>query len=135
MRTGTQPPGHDHVRGGLRFVAEMTAWVCTPWALWSYSIPLAIGAVLLLIGLPALFGTPGDRPGGDPPVAVPGIVTVSLVVLQLVAAAASAWALWGTWIAASVTVLCLVVPFTELPRWRALLRTSRGQAERPAHRS
>lgn len=135
MRTGTQPPGHDHVRGGLRFVAEMTAWVCTPWALWSYSIPLAIGAVLLLIGLPALFGTPGDRPGGDPPVAVPGIVTVSLVVLQLVAAAASAWALWGTWIAASVTVLCLVVPFTELPRWRALLRTSRAQAERPAHRS
>jgi hypothetical protein len=44
-----------------------------------------------------------------------------LVVLHLVAAAASAWALWGTWIAATVTVLCLIVPFTELPRWRALL--------------
>ncbi|MFE7024832.1 hypothetical protein [Streptomyces griseus] len=135
MRTGTRPPGHDHVRGGLRFAVEMTAWVGTPWALWSYSVPLAIGAVLLLIGLPALFGTPGDRPGGDPPVAVPGIVTVLLVVVQLVAAAASAWALWGTWIAASVTVLCLVVPVTELPRWRALLRTSRGPVERPAHRS
>ncbi|MEV7909590.1 hypothetical protein [Streptomyces griseus] len=113
----------------------MTAWVGTPWALWSYSVPLAIGAVLLLIGLPALFGTPGDRPGGDPPVAVHGIVTVLLVVVQLVAAAASAWALWGTWIASSVTVLCLVVPVTELPRWRALLRTSPGPAERPAHRS
>ncbi|MFD4218023.1 hypothetical protein [Streptomyces griseus] len=121
MRTGTRPPGHDPVRGGLRFAVEMTAWVCTPWALWSLSVPLAIGAVLLLIGLPALFGTPGDRPGGDPPVAVPGIVSIALVVLQAVAAAASAWALWGTWVATSVTALCLILPFTELPRWRALL--------------
>jgi heme exporter protein D len=53
-------------------------------------------------------------------------------VLHLVAAAASAWALWGTWIAATVTVLCLVVPFTELPRWRALLSATHDQAERPA---
>jgi hypothetical protein len=135
VRTKTQrPPGHDYLRGGVRVAAEVTAWVCTPWALWSHSIPLAIGAVLLLIGLPAVFSTPGDRPGGDAPVAVPGIVTILLVVLQLVAAAASAWELWGTWIAATVTVLCLVVPFTELPRWRALLSATRGQAERTARR-
>lgn len=121
VRTKTQRPGHDYVRGGMRFAGEVTAWVCTPWALWSHSIPLAIGAVLLLIGLPAVFSTPGDRPGGDAPVAAPGIVTILLVVLQLVAAAASAWALWGTWIAATVTALCMVVPFTELPRWRVLL--------------
>jgi hypothetical protein len=118
----------------MRVVAEVTAWVCTPWALWAYSIPLAIGAVLLLIGLPAVFSTPGDRPGGDAPVAVPGIVTILLVVLHLVAATASAWALWDTWIAVTVTVVCLVVPLTELPRWRALLSASRDQAERPARR-
>ncbi|MDQ1034613.1 hypothetical protein QFZ75_001029 [Streptomyces sp. V3I8] len=135
VRTKTQrPPGHDYLRGGVRVAAEVTAWVCTPWALWSYSIPLAIGAVVLLIGLPAVFSTPGDRPGAEPPVAVPGIVTILLVVLHLVAAAASAWALWGTWIAATVTVLCLVVPFTELPRWRALLSATHDRAERPARR-
>ncbi|WP_449336859.1 hypothetical protein [Streptomyces griseus] len=121
MRIGTRPPGHDPVRGGLRFAVEMTAWVCTPWALWSYFVPLANGVVLLLIGLPALFGTPGNRPGGDPPVAVPGIDTIALVVLQAVAAAASAWALWGTWVATSVTALCLILPLTKLPRWRAPL--------------
>ncbi|MGW0423313.1 hypothetical protein [Streptomyces sp. NPDC003015] len=132
VRTKTQRPGHDYVRGGVRVAGEVTAWVCTPWALWSYSIPLAIGAVLLLIGLPAVFSTPGDRPGADAPVAVPGIVTILLVVLHLVAATASAWALWGTWIAATVTVLCLIVPFTELPRWRALLSTTCDQAIRNA---
>lgn len=134
VRTGTHRPGHDYVRGGTRFAGEVTAWVCTPWALWSHSIPLAIGAVLLLIGLPAVFGTPGGRPGSDAPVAVPGIVTILLVVLQLVAAAASAWALRGTWIGATVTVLCLVVPFTELPRWRVLSSATRDQAEHPARR-
>lgn len=130
VRTKTRRPGHDYLRGGMRFAGEVTAWVCTPWALWSHSIPLAIGAVLLLIGLPAVFSTPGDRPGGDASVAVPGIVTILLVVLQLVAAAASAWALWETWIAATVTALCLVVPFTELPRWRALLSATRDHADR-----
>lgn len=116
-------PGHDKVRGGLRFATELIAWVGAPWALWSHSILLAILADVLLIGLPAVFSTPGDRPGGDSPVAVPGIVTILLLVLQLVAAIASAWALWPTWIAVVVTLLCLVVPVSEQPRWRSLLRT------------
>ncbi|WP_333767273.1 hypothetical protein [Streptomyces sp. IBSBF 2435] len=133
VRATTQRPGHDYVRGGMRFAGEVAAWVCTPWALWPYSVTLAICAVLLLIGLPAVFSTPGDRPGGDAPVAVPGIVTILLVVLQLVAAAASAWALRATWIAATVTVLCLVVPFAELPRWRVLLSANRDRAGLPAH--
>ncbi|MDX2728018.1 MULTISPECIES: hypothetical protein [unclassified Streptomyces] len=119
--TTTRQPGHDYLRGGLRFTTELIAWVATPWALWPHSIPLAIGAVVLLIGLPTLFSTPGDRPGGDSPVAVPGTVTIFLVLIQLVAATAAAWALWPTWTAATVTLLCLIVPFTELPRWRHLM--------------
>ncbi|MYV97474.1 hypothetical protein [Streptomyces sp. SID3343] len=124
-KISTQRPGHDHLRGGLRFATELIAWVATPWALWSYSIPLAIGAVVLLIGLPTVFGTPGDRPGGDSPVAVPGIVTIFLVLIQLAAATAAAWVLWPTWTAATVTLLCLIVPFTELPRWRHLMNATR----------
>jgi len=120
-KSNTKPPGHDYLRGGLRFATELIAWVSTPWALWPHSIALAIGTDVLLIGLPAIFSTPGDRPGGDSPVAVPGIVTVFLVLIQLVAATAAAWVLWPTWTAATVTLLCLIVPFTELPRWRHLL--------------
>ena len=68
----SRPVGHDPLRGGLRVLAELVAWVAVPWALWPHSPVLAIAAVLVLVVPPAVFGTPGDRPGGDPPVAGPG---------------------------------------------------------------
>lgn len=119
--TDKNPSQNNTARGALRFLTELIAWVAAPWALWPHSIPLAIGSVVLLIGLPAIFGTPGDRPGGGPLVAVPGIVTVLLVLIQLVAATAAAWALGPWWAAAAVTVLCLIVTGTEQPRWRWLI--------------
>lgn len=78
-------PGHNDVRGALRFLTELIAWITVPWAMWPHSTAVAIGAVLLLIGLPAVLSTPGDRPGGDAPVPVPGMVTILLVLIQLVA--------------------------------------------------
>ncbi|MDQ1304955.1 MAG: hypothetical protein QG671_784 [Actinomycetota bacterium] len=115
------PSRNDYARGALRFLTELIAWVGAPWALWPHSIPLAIGALVLLIGLPALFGTPGDRPGGGTLVPVPGVVTILLVLMQLAAATAAAWVLWPGWVAAAVTVLCLLVTGTEQPRWRWLI--------------
>jgi len=114
-------PGHNDLRGALRFLTELIAWVATPWALWPHSPALAVGAVILLIGLPAVFNTPGDRPGGGALVAVPGTVPILLLLLQLVAATASAWAIWPWWAAVPVTALCLIVPISEQPRWRRLL--------------
>ena len=114
-------PGHNDARGALRFLTELIAWVAVPWALWPHSAVLAIVSVLVLVGLPAVFGTPGDRPGGDALVAVPGTVTILLVLIQLVAATTAAWALWPWWAAAAVTVLCLIVPVTERPRWHRLV--------------
>jgi len=119
------PSRNDYARGALRVLTELIAWAGAAWALWPHSIPLAIGAVVLLIGLPALFGTPGDRPGGGPLVPVPGVVSILLVLMQLAAATAAAWVLGPLWAAAAVTVLCLIVPVTEQPRWRRLL-SSRG---------
>jgi membrane protein YdbS with pleckstrin-like domain len=114
-------PGHGYVSGGLRFLTELIAWVAVPWALWPHSTALAVGAVVLLIGLPAVLSTPGDRPGGSTLVSVPGVVTILLVLMQLAAATAAAWVLWPWWAAASVTVLCVIVTVTEQPRWRWLL--------------
>ena len=76
--------------------------------------------MIVLIGLPTVFGTPGDKPGGVI-VPVPGVVTILLVLLQLAAAVVAAWVAWPWWIAVAVTVLCAVVPFTERHRWRSLL--------------
>lgn len=122
--TGNSQPGHNDARGALRFLTEVIAWVAVPWALLPYSRALAIGGVVLLIGLPAVFSTPGDRPGGDAPVAVPGTMTILLVLLQVAAATIAAWVAWPWWIAAPVTVLCLLVPISEQPRWHRLRETS-----------
>jgi hypothetical protein len=86
----------------------------------------------LLIGLPALFSTPGDRPSGVAIVPVPGVVTILLVLLQLAAAATAAWVLGPMWLAGGVTVLCVAVTITEQPRWRWLLKASTGVAPRSA---
>lgn len=123
--TTTRGPGHDPVRGGLRFLAELIAWVGTPWALWSHSVPLAIVAVVLLIVPSAIVSTPGDRPGGDAPVAVPGTVTIVLLLVQLCAATVAAWVLWPSWLAVAVTALCLLVVITEQPRWRSVRTSNR----------
>lgn len=120
-----RPPGHDYIRGGFRFLAELIAMIATPWALWNDSILLAIASVVILIGLPAIFSTPGDRPGGDGPVAVPGIVTILIVLLHLTAAALAAWVIWPWWLATGVTALCIVVVGTEQTRWKALTRPAR----------
>jgi hypothetical protein len=131
----TAHPGHDYASGGLRFLTELIAWVAVPWALWPHSTALAIGAVVVLIGLPAVFSTPGDRPGGGTLVPVPGIVTILLVLTQLAAATAAAWALWPWWAAAAVTVLCVIVPVTEQPRWRRLLSAPVGSTRTGPERS
>lgn len=111
----------------LRFSTELTAWIATPWALADYSVIAAIAAVVLLIGLPTLFSTPGDKLQTLVP--VPGTVTIGLVVLQLSAALISPWFAWRPWLAILVTALTLVTVLAELPRWRWLLNAP-GRAHR-----
>ena len=90
MTTQTSPD--SRLASVLRFTIELIAWVATPWALAPHSIPLAVAAVVVLIGLPTIFQTPGDKPRVI--VAVPGVVTILMVVLQLGAAVAAAWIAW-----------------------------------------
>jgi hypothetical protein len=103
----------------LRFASEIVAWVATPWALAGHSPVLAGVALLLLIGLPAVFATPGDKVKVVVP--VPGQVTIGLVVVQLVAAVVSAWAAWPVPVAVLVSALVGATVYTELPRWRHLV--------------
>ncbi|WP_406044456.1 hypothetical protein OG799_08220 [Micromonospora sp. NBC_00898] len=110
--------GRPDAASALRFLTELIAWVATPWALAAHSVPLAVAAVLVLIGLPTVFATPGDK--RQVLVPVPGTVTIGLVVLQLVAAGVSAWLAWPTAVAVAVTGLVLLTVVTELPRWRRL---------------
>lgn len=98
---------------------EITAWVAVPWALAGVSIPLAVLAVVVLIGLPTVFQTPGDKPRVM--VAAPGYVTVALLALQLAAGVTAAWFAWWTPVAMVVSALAAATVVTELRRWRRLL--------------
>ncbi|WP_231618903.1 hypothetical protein [Nonomuraea sp. SBT364] len=109
----------DRVASAFRFATELFAWVSAPWALAPYSAPLAVLSVVVLIGLPTVFATPGDR--RQVLVAVPGVVTIALVLLQLVVAVAASWAAWHPVAAGVVSVLAVVTLVLELPRWRWLL--------------
>lgn len=135
-RTGPGGESPDsRLASGLRASSELVAWIATPWALWSVSIPLAILSVVVLIGLPTVFTTPGDKAHGVVP--VPGVVTIALVILQLLAAVASSWVAWTTPVAIAVTALAAACVITELPRWRWLTRrgpTSRRPPRGIAHR-
>jgi hypothetical protein len=104
----------------LRFIVELVAWVATPWALARYSVVLAVVGVVVLIGLPTIFATPGDK--AKVVVAVPGWVTIGLVVLQLGVAAVAAWVAWPVGVAIVVWVLVVACVVAELPRWRRLLK-------------
>ncbi|MFE7595745.1 hypothetical protein [Streptomyces sp. NPDC057494] len=108
----------DRTPSVLRFAVEIVAWVATPWALASHSWLLAALSVVLLIGLPTCFSTPGDK--ANVIIAVPGWVTILLVLLQLAAAVASSWLAWPAWAAGSVTLLAAATLVTERRRWRWL---------------
>ncbi|OPG13728.1 hypothetical protein [Microbispora sp. GKU 823] len=108
----------DRLASVFRFATELVAWVATPWAIASWSVPLAVLSVVVLIGLPTLLSTPGDK--RNVIVAVPGPVTIALVLVQLAAAVVAAWAAWPALAAVPVTVLAAVTVVLELPRWRWL---------------
>ncbi|AUY51869.1 hypothetical protein [Streptomyces sp. CB01881] len=119
MNSATAPRDPVRLADALRFLAELVAWVATPWALAPHSVVLAVLSVVVLIGLPTVLATPGDKK--QVLVAVPGAVTIGLVVLQLAAAVVSSWLAWPAPVAVVVTVLAAACAVTEVPRWRGLL--------------
>ncbi|MFD4950993.1 hypothetical protein [Streptomyces sp. NPDC058451] len=113
----------DRIASTLRFTAELVAWVATPWALSKYSWVLAVLAVVVLIGLPTVFSTPGDKKQVIIPVS--GTVTILLVLLQLAAAVIAAWSAWPAYAAVLVSLLAAATLVTERHRWRWLVSTDR----------
>jgi hypothetical protein len=111
-------PNRPWVASALRFATEVVAWVATPWALAGYSVPLAIASPVVLIALPTIFATPGDK--AKVVVAVPGSITIGLVALHMAAAALASWIAWPATVAVIVWALVAASVVAELPRWRWL---------------
>ena len=112
---------------GLRFLAEIIAWVSCTWAAVQQSVWLAIPVVVILVGLPSVFSTPGDKK--QIVVATPGPVRILLEFVLYAVGVACAWVVWPTWLAVVATVIVLAAVAVGIPRTKWLLRGAPSMPE------
>ncbi|MBQ12162.1 MAG: hypothetical protein CMJ45_11510 [Planctomyces sp.] len=105
---------------GLRFLVEVIAWVSGPWAAGQLSVWLIVPALIVLMGLPSVFSTRGDK--RQIIVATPGPLRVLLEIVLHVVAIAGAWLVWPAWAAIAATLCVLLAIALGVPRTKWLLR-------------
>ena len=79
---------------------------------------VAVPALVVLVTLPALFNTPGDK--NTDGIATPGPIRIEIEMFLLGVAVASAWIVWPAWAALAVTIIGVVMVVAGLPRYRWL---------------
>ncbi len=115
-------PYDTYASSASRFLIELAAWVGAPWAAvdvvgaWWAAIPTAL--VLLL--LPGLFNTPGDKNITGSP--TPGPIRICVEALLLAAAVYGAWRVWPPWLAVAVSVAGGLMIVSGVPRYRWLIQ-------------
>jgi hypothetical protein len=100
-----------------RFAVEVIAWVAGPWAAAEVSVWLIAPAAMVLIGLPGVFSTVGDK--RHVLLATPGPARVAIEWLLSAVAIGAPWLIWPEWLAAiagGVTLLALAAGVTRM-RW------------------
>jgi len=114
------------LRSAPRFLVELVAWVAAPWALVGHSVALAVIAVLLLIGVPTVFGMPGAKKQSVR-VAVSAPLAIGLECAQAVVAVVAAAVIWPLPAVLAVTAVAVVAGALQWPRWRWMLAPARSQ--------
>jgi hypothetical protein len=114
-------PYDTPVSSGLRFVMELVAWTAGPWAAADLADNawVAIPALVVLVAVPGVFSTPGDKHSVVVP--TPGPVRVGLELLLFAVAVAGAWIVWPDWAAILVTLVAIGALITGRERTRWLL--------------
>ena len=104
----------------LRFVMEVVAWVAGPWAAADLTGSgwVATGTLFVLVVLPSIFSTEGDK--NQVVVSTPGPTRLMIELLLFVVAVAGAWISWPPWLAIAVSLAGIAALFTGLPRLRWL---------------
>ncbi|WP_067965881.1 hypothetical protein [Nocardiopsis trehalosi] len=122
MTTPTTSPGgqapDSRVGAALRFATELIAWIAAPWALSAVSIPLAVLAAAVLIGVPTLFATPGDK--ANIVIPVPGWVTVAHNIGLFAVAGVAPFFVWPAPVALAAALLAAAGTASQAARWRWL---------------
>lgn len=121
-------PYDTPLSAGLRFGAELIAWVAGPWLAYSWSGWALVPALVTLVALPGVFSTPGDK--NNVVVPTPGPIRLLIELLLYSVAAIAPWFVWPAWaaIASGIIVgLSLVLGFPRLA-WLATGAAPRDEA-------
>lgn len=111
---------HDTVlSSGLRFLTEVIAWVAGPWAASLYSNWLVVPTIVVLVGLPSVFSTTGDK--NMVLVPTPGGIRVAIEFLLYSVAAVAPWFVWPPVPAAVAGIIVIATIITGAARTRWLL--------------
>ncbi len=119
-----QPEGlgpHDtYLSASLRFIMELVAWVAGPWAAADLTGSgwVAVPALVVLVVLPSMFSTEGDKK--QVIVSTPGPTRLVIELALIAVAVAGAWIVWPAWLASAVSVIAAAAIATGLPRSRWL---------------
>lgn len=108
---------HPHdtpLSAGFRFLTELIAWVAGPWMASLWSSWLIVPAVVLLVGLPAVFSTPRDK--NQVIVRTPGPIRVGIELLLYGVAAVAPWFVWSPAWAGVATAIVVIAIVTGVPR-------------------
>ncbi len=90
---------HDTPTGsGFRFLTEVIAWVTGTWFAWMAHPFLGVMALVVMIGLPTVFTTSGDKK--HTMIETPGSLRAMIDFLQFAVAALAPWFVLPNWTAA-----------------------------------
>jgi hypothetical protein len=120
--TKKAPFNHPHdtpSRALLRFLSELIAWVSGAWFISAYNAWLVIPALLILVGLPAVFSTPGDK--RQIIIATSGPIRLAIELFLFTIAAAAPWFVWPSWVAWACVAIVLATLVLGYPRAMWLL--------------
>lgn len=119
---------HPHdtpVSAGLRFLTELIAWVAGPWAVALLSKWLILPALVILVGLPAVFSTRNDKRHIIVP--TPGPVRVGLELLLYSVAALAPWFVWPAAISVLAVGIVVASLVAGIPRFLWLIKGARNR--------
>ncbi len=120
-------PYDTPLTSGLRFLAELIEWTAYAWIASQVSIWLAILVLIVLIGLPTVFSTPGDKKQYI--VATPGPLRGLLEHAIHLIGVICVWIIWPTWMAFIASIIVIAAVLIGLPRTRWLFRGAPGTLE------
>lgn len=121
MPASTRPhhPVDTVSSASARFLVEVAAWILGPMAAFEVlGWPGAVATAVVLIAVPAVCNTPGDKQVTG--LATPGPVRIAIEALLVVVAIGAAWRVLGPTFAIVVTLGAVAAAGLQWRRWRWL---------------